>query len=134
MQVGDVSYSAGADAVPGLPLWEVRGQTLDAAPGTPRDWLVRARTVWHRDDGAAIANRMAGAIGDDERACAVIGTATPHAITISFELRSRAEDDAAATASEILRSAWRHLDVDATPGRDYDFSTVELQPLQSNAA
>jgi hypothetical protein len=129
VRVGDVNYSAGADAVPGLPPWRMRDQNLDAVPDPPRDWLIRARTVWHRDDRAAIARGMADAIDDDKRTRAVIGKASTHAITLSFELRSRATDDATETASELLRSAWRHLDVDATPGRDYDFSTVELQPL-----
>jgi hypothetical protein len=108
VRVGEEFYSAGEEAVRGLPPW------LSAAPPAPRAsagserveaWRAEARTGWFRADRESVARRLAEAVGRDDRA-ADAHAARERGFSVSFTLSAASELEANEIAFGVVRSAW----------------------------
>lgn len=128
LRIGPDHYSAGTTPIPEYPAWEGNATPAGAAPvGRTRQWRVRARTGWYRDDRREIAAALALAI--DREPDTTGSTAELHEAGFEVEFHVPATSRLAADehASRIVRSAWDTLGVTAVAGDDYDGASILVE-------
>jgi hypothetical protein len=130
VRVGEEFYSAGEEAVRGLPPWR------SAAPEGPRTsarseraelWRTEARTAWFRADRKSVAQRLAEAVGRDDRAADAHAVARERAFSVFFTLSAASELEANEIAFGVVRSAWAALEIEAVPGDDFDLDGIMVR-------
>ena len=134
VRVGADFYTAGSEAVRGLPSWPGHGDHCES-PSEPAadlsDWHVEGRTGWFRDDASDAARSIARGLQDDARARDVAHGVTQTGFRVTFAIRAASIVRARELASELLQSAWSGSKIDAAPGDDYDASSVTVTPSRS---
>jgi hypothetical protein len=127
VRVGDEFYSAGEEAVRGLPPWP--SAAPEAPPTSARSeraelWRVEARTGWFRADRESVARRLAEVVGRDDRAADAHAVARERAFSVFFTLSAASELEANEIAFGVVRSAWAALEIEAVAGDDFDLDGI----------
>jgi hypothetical protein len=132
MRLGDQHFSAGDEPIDGLAPWrppaEAQPEVAATESSGPRRFTVAAGTVWFRPDRSEVARRLAEAVNRDPRAAGAVAATTKHGFEVIFTVLASSRVDANETASFVVRRAWAGLNIDATPGDDYDLSSIQATP------
>jgi hypothetical protein len=132
VRLGDKHFSAGEEPIKGLPLWRAPAESQPEPAAIEslgrRRFTIAAGTGWFRPDRAEVARRLADAVSRDPRAAGAIAATTKHGFEVIFTVLASSRVDANETASLVVRRAWASLNIDATPGDDYDLSSIQATP------
>lgn len=130
VRVGNTHFSAGAAPIGHLPEWpgpEPRARH-HAEADEPRPWRIEARTGWYRPDIAEVAARLVEALTSDPTTSDTTHTVGERWFSVSFTVVCPSLLGAKEASFEVLRGAWASTQVVATPGIDYDVSSVQVWP------
>jgi hypothetical protein len=133
VSVGGVRYSAGPEPVADFPAWTAESNAVvqKSATGPAVDWLVKARTGWSRRDREDVARRLAELAARDTRASGSTASLDSLGFGITFSVSARSDVEAHEIAFAVIRDAWDASGIEAVPGKDFDISSVEVEPLRA---
>jgi hypothetical protein len=131
VRVGEVTYSAGIEPLPGLPEWADGPSTPVQEPddAEPALWQAEGRTAWSRPDLADVASRLADAVRAELGGGTVREVTSKYGFRVTFILTAPSAVAAREAASGTLRRAWTATGIDAIPGDDFDLTSVTAARL-----
>jgi hypothetical protein len=135
VRVGTAFFSAGEEPYRDTPAWRgrVSGQGNEGV-GPVRRWQVEASTAWFPSDTLGVAERLAEALRSEAGAAEVGFGRTETGFRVTFAVSGSTAVDANETASRMLRTAWAATGIQATPGDDFDASSIHVREAPPAAA